>query len=97
MFPLLKSESSSPPSIDIHVLMDEYETLRQFTPSVSAIIELTKPPESRLLLEKWKQRMIEKLGEEEFLRQNKGEGRVVECFFFTSRHADPLDGWHCSS
>ena len=65
LFPMLKNAVDGSLSVE-----GVSERLDNLVPSVSKILEYTRPPESQLLLDKWKQRMIKKLGEEEFLKQN---------------------------
>ena len=41
-------------------------------PSVSKVLEKSRPPESQALLDRWKEKMIRELGEEGFALWQKG-------------------------
>ena len=75
LFPLSSDESAvvqKTPLEDPTNLVNEVVDLRTSIPSVSAILDFTKPPEDRAILERWKARMIEQLGEDAFMKQNQG-------------------------
>ena len=83
-FPMLKTYTfeekeelipSVSADIDIPVLnSDKVMSLdkKASLPSVSKVIEKSRPPESQAMLDRWKKKMIEKLGEEGFALYQKG-------------------------
>ena len=55
------------PAYDPKALCDWY------SPSVSTVLEKSRPPEQQILLDKWKERMIGELGEEGFQKYQQGK------------------------
>lgn len=49
-------------------------------PSVSKILEKSRPPEEQAILDRWKEKMIAELGEDGFQRMLKGYLKDVNCF-----------------
>ena len=64
--------------INIGIFSDGYKKL----PSVRKILNETMPKESKIALAKWKENMIDKLGEEGFEKYSKGKLRINFLFGF---------------
>lgn len=71
-FPIMSSKQESAESTEVLSIsgMDDPETIG--FPSITKILTQTMPPESKLALEIWKEKLISKLGKEGFEMHQKG-------------------------